>query len=46
MQCPNCGKNNLPNAKFCENCGQSLGLIQQNLIQPLPPKKAMRESTF
>ncbi|WGN89917.1 zinc ribbon domain-containing protein [Ligilactobacillus faecis] len=23
MQCPNCGKNNLPNAKFCENCGYS-----------------------
>lgn len=40
MQCPNCGKNNVPNAKFCENCGQSLVPTQQNLIQPLPPKKS------
>lgn len=40
MQCPKCGKNNLPNAKFCENCGQDLTAVQQNLIQPLPPKKS------
>ena len=39
MQCPKCGKNNLPNAKFCENCGQDLVAVKQNLIQPLPPKK-------
>lgn len=40
MQCPKCGKNNLPNAQFCENCGQDLTAVQQNLIQPLPPKKS------
>ncbi|WP_367620142.1 zinc ribbon domain-containing protein [Ligilactobacillus animalis] len=21
MQCPNCGNNNAPGAKFCQNCG-------------------------
>lgn len=39
MQCPNCGKDNLPNAQFCENCGQSLLTSQQTFIQPIPPKK-------
>lgn len=39
MQCPNCGKDNLPNAQFCENCGQSLLPSQQTFIQPIPPKK-------
>ncbi|WKB74666.1 zinc ribbon domain-containing protein [Ligilactobacillus animalis] len=39
MQCPNCGKDNLPGAQFCENCGQSLSASQQTFIQPIPPKK-------
>ena len=39
MQCPNCGKDNLPNAQFCENCGQSLLTSQQTFIQPILPKK-------
>lgn len=39
MQCPNCGKDNLPDAQFCENCGQSLLTSQQTFIQPIPPKK-------
>ncbi|WP_304653060.1 zinc ribbon domain-containing protein [uncultured Ligilactobacillus sp.] len=39
MQCPNCGKDNLPGAQFCENCGQSLLASQQTFIQPIPPKK-------
>lgn len=39
MQCSNCGKDNLPGAQFCENCGQSLSASQQTFIQPIPPKK-------
>ena len=30
MNCPNCGKNNEDNKKFCTSCGQKLSKIQEN----------------
>ncbi len=37
MKCPNCSHNNLPEAKFCENCGQPMERICPNCHTPVNP---------
>jgi hypothetical protein len=36
MYCPNCGKPNLTEQKFCRSCGLSLEKVVQTLVEQLP----------
>ena len=42
MYCPNCGKTNSPDQKFCRACGLSLDKIVQSLTEQLPPGQVDR----
>lgn len=37
MYCPNCGKTNSAEQKFCRSCGLSLDKVLQSLVEQLPP---------
>ena len=37
MECPSCQHNNLPGAKFCEECGNNLASVCANCGSRLPP---------
>jgi len=38
MFCPNCGKENSSEQKFCRSCGLELGKIVQSLVEQKPSK--------
>ncbi|HZS56439.1 MAG TPA: zinc ribbon domain-containing protein [Bryobacteraceae bacterium] len=40
MICPNCGLDNQPGAKFCANCGTTLGTAPPPAAPPNPPYNA------
>ncbi|MDW7656534.1 MAG: zinc ribbon domain-containing protein, partial [Bacillota bacterium] len=37
MYCPNCGKQNPDDAKFCESCGAPTGAVETPKAAPPPP---------
>ncbi len=39
MYCPNCGKTNSTEQKFCRSCGLSLDKIAQSVVEQLPAKE-------
>ena len=39
MYCPNCGKENSTEQKFCRSCGLSLETVVQSLAEQLPAKQ-------
>ena len=36
MYCPNCGKTNAPEQKFCRSCGLGLEKVIESLVEQLP----------
>ena len=42
MYCPNCGKTNSAEQKFCRACGLSLDKVVQSLAEQLPPGQLNR----